>query len=117
VDEAYQWYAELLYEVLAPQPVTFTRDAAERAIRGLIDLRSPDHPVRRMSAPDDLIFFTRLSLMLNPIYAALNATVYIRSVLDDMDGVAAPITPLGKQHDAWVRQRGLPHGLDDHDHA
>jgi predicted unusual protein kinase regulating ubiquinone biosynthesis (AarF/ABC1/UbiB family) len=26
VDEAYQWWAELLYEWLAPQPVTFTKD-------------------------------------------------------------------------------------------
>jgi predicted unusual protein kinase regulating ubiquinone biosynthesis (AarF/ABC1/UbiB family) len=116
VDEAYQWYAELLYEVLAPQPVTFTQDAAERAIRGLVDLRSPDHPVRRLSAPDDLVFFSRLSLTLNPIYAMLNATVYFRSVLDDLDGVAEPTTPLGKQHEAWVRQRGLPYGLEPHDH-
>jgi predicted unusual protein kinase regulating ubiquinone biosynthesis (AarF/ABC1/UbiB family) len=116
VDEAYQWYAELLYEVLAPQPVTFTQDAAERAIRGLIDLRSPNHPVRRLSVPDDLAFFPRLSLIVNPICARLNATVYIRSVLDDLDGVAEPTTPLGKQHEAWVRQQGLPHGLDRHDH-
>jgi predicted unusual protein kinase regulating ubiquinone biosynthesis (AarF/ABC1/UbiB family) len=115
VDEAYQWYAELLYELIAPQPVTFTQEAAERAIRGLIDLRSPDHPVRHMSAPDDLIFFTRFNLIANPLMAALKATVYARSIIDDMDGVAAPITPLGKQHDAWVRQRGLPYGLEHHD--
>ncbi len=115
VDEAYQWHAELLYELIAPQPVTFTQEAAERAIRGLIDLRSPDHPVRHMSAPDDLIFFTRFNLISNPLMATLKATVYARSIIDDLDGVAEPITPLGKQHEAWVRERGLPHGLDHHD--
>jgi hypothetical protein len=31
-------------------------------------------------------------------------------------GAGAPITELGHQHNAWVRSRGLPHGLDDHDH-
>ncbi|MGH3563273.1 MAG: ABC1 kinase family protein, partial [Mycobacterium sp.] len=101
-DEAYEWMAGLAYEALAPQPITFTRDTAERAVRGLIDLRSPDHPVRRVSAPDDMVFFTRLSLMLNPIYAMLGATCYVRSIIDDLDGAAEPTTPLGKQHDAWV---------------
>ena len=52
---------------------------------------------------------------MNPICATLGATVHVRSMIDDMDGVAEPITPLGKQHDAWVRQRGLPYGLEPHD--
>lgn len=116
LDEAYQWMSELLYEVLAPQPVTFDRDSAQRAVRGLVDLRSPSHPVRRISAPDDLVFLTRLSLMMNPLFAELGATIYTRPVADDMDGIAEPTTPLGKQHEAWVCERGLPHGLDHHDH-
>jgi hypothetical protein len=33
-------------------------------------------------------------------------------MVDDLDGVAEPITPLGKQHIGWVRRRGLPFGLD-----
>lgn len=115
-DEAYRWMAEMLYEVLVPQPVTFTQDSSRRAIRTLIDVRSPDHPVRRLSAPDDLVFFPRLNLILNPICAMLGATIYARSIADDMDRVAEPITPLGKQHHAWVRQRGLPCGLEPHDH-
>jgi predicted unusual protein kinase regulating ubiquinone biosynthesis (AarF/ABC1/UbiB family) len=115
-DEAYQWMAEMLYEALVPQPVTFTQETSRRAIQTLIDLRSPDHPVRRLSAPDDLVFFPRLNLILNPICAMLGATIYARSIADDMDGVAEPITPLGKQHHAWVRQRGLPYGLEPHDH-
>lgn len=116
VDEAYQWMAELIYEVLAPQPVTYTQDTSKRAIGALVDIRSPDHPVRRVSVPEDFIFFTRISLTVNPICATLGATLHARSILDDMDGVAEPTTPLGKQHYAWVRQRGLPYGLEPHDH-
>ncbi|GFG72816.1 ABC1 kinase family protein [Mycobacterium botniense] len=116
VDETYRWMAELLYEALAPQPVTFTRDTSQRAVRALIDIRPPDHPLRRLSAPDDLVFFPRLNLILNPICAMLGATVHIRSAIADMDGVAEPITALGKQHHAWVRARGLPYGLEPHEH-
>jgi predicted unusual protein kinase regulating ubiquinone biosynthesis (AarF/ABC1/UbiB family) len=115
-DETYQWMAELLYEVLAPQPVTYTPDTSERAVHGLIDLRSADHPVRRMSIPEDFVVFTRLNLSLNAVSAILRATIHARAMVDDLDGVAEPITPLGKQHHAWVRQRGLPCGLDHHDH-
>ncbi|WP_375485761.1 ABC1 kinase family protein [uncultured Mycobacterium sp.] len=115
-DEAYQWMTELAYEVLAPQPVTASHETSQRAIRALIDLRPPDHPVRRLSVPDDLVFFPRINLVLNPIIAALGATLYARSIVDDLDGVAEPLTPLGKQHNAWVRRRGLPYGLEPHDH-
>jgi hypothetical protein len=113
-DEAYQWYAGLAYEYLAPQPVTFTHDTSKRAIRGLIDVRSAEHPVRRMSVPPDLVFFSRINLIANAMLATLEATIYARSILDDMDGVAEPITPLGKQHYQWVRRRGLPLGLQPH---
>jgi predicted unusual protein kinase regulating ubiquinone biosynthesis (AarF/ABC1/UbiB family) len=116
IDEAYQWWAELLYEWLAPQPVTFTKDTSQRAIRVLIDFRASDHPIRRMSIPDDFVMFSRLNLSLNAISATLDATIYARATTDDMDGVAEPITPLGKQHNAWVRDRGLPYGLEPHDH-
>jgi predicted unusual protein kinase regulating ubiquinone biosynthesis (AarF/ABC1/UbiB family) len=115
-DEAYQWMTGLVYEWIAPQPVTYTQDTTKRAVHALLDVRSPDHPVRRMSVPDDLVFLPRLNLSMNPTLATLGATIYARSVIDDMDGVAEPITPLGKQHDAWVRQRGLPCGLEHHDH-
>lgn len=114
-DETYQLMTQIGYELLAPQPVTFTPDALARAIRGMIDLRSADHPVRRMSVPDGLAFFSRQNLIMNPLFARLNATVHVRAITDDMDGVAKPITPLGKQHCDWVRQRGLPFGLDSHE--
>lgn len=115
-EEAYHWLAELVHEVLAPQPVTYTHETSRRGIHALLDVRSPDHPVRRLSIRDGLVFFTRYNLSVNTICAELGATLYARAMTDDMDGVAGPITPLGKQHDAWVRQRGLPYGLDAHDY-
>ncbi|PXX06283.1 ABC1 kinase family protein [Mycolicibacterium moriokaense] len=115
-DEAYQVIAELAYEWIAPQPVTYTHDTMRRAIHAMLDIRSPDHPVRRMSLPDDFVFLPRANLMMNPILANLGATIYARSIMDDQDGIAEPITALGKQHIAWVRQRGLPYGLQSHDH-
>jgi predicted unusual protein kinase regulating ubiquinone biosynthesis (AarF/ABC1/UbiB family) len=116
-DEAYQVIAELCYEWIAPQPVTYAQDTLKRAVHAMLDVRSPDHPARRMSLPDDFVFLTRTSLSMNPTLARLGATVYVRSILEDMDGTAEPITQLGKQHRAWVRQRGLPYGLEHHDHA
>jgi predicted unusual protein kinase regulating ubiquinone biosynthesis (AarF/ABC1/UbiB family) len=115
-EEAYGWMTELAYETLAPQPVKVGYDSPERAIRALFDLRPPDHPVRRISVSDDLVFFPRMSINMSSMLAALEATVYARAIVDDLDGLAEPITPLGKLHDAWVRQRGLPFGLERHDH-
>lgn len=58
-DEAYQWFAEFIDEWLVPQPATYTLDATHRTIRNLIDVRSPDHPGRRMSVPDGFALFPR----------------------------------------------------------
>ncbi|WP_081665216.1 AarF/ABC1/UbiB kinase family protein [Mycobacterium sp. UM_CSW] len=116
-DEAYEWWAEILHELLAPQPVTYTHDGSMRVTRGLVDARSADHPARRLSIPGDFVFFPRLTLGMNTLFAALGATLDARSIYDDLDGVAEPVTPLGKRHHAWVRQRGLPCGLEAHDHA
>ena len=104
VDEAYQWWAAMLYEMLVPQPVTYTAQTGERAIESMLDMRSADHPMRRMSVPADFVFFSRLNLSMNAVLSALGATVYARAMLDDMDGIAPPVTELGRRHDAWVRR-------------
>jgi predicted unusual protein kinase regulating ubiquinone biosynthesis (AarF/ABC1/UbiB family) len=49
-DEVYQVIAELCYEWIAPQPVTYTQDTTKRAIHAMLDFRSPDSPARRMSS-------------------------------------------------------------------
>jgi len=114
-DEVYQWLSELMHTILQPQPVTFTSHAAERATRNIADFRTGGHPIRRMTVPPDFVFFCRLSLSINAVLTALNATLDLRSLLDELDGVAAPTTEIGKAHDAWVRRRGLPYGMDHHD--
>lgn len=113
--ELYDWWAEVLFEWLAPQPITYTQETSRRVIHALVPL-SPSHLLRRVAAPNDIVFMSRISLNINTICAKLGATLYARSIPDDMDGVAAPITALGKQHHAWVRRRGLPFGLEPHDH-
>ncbi|MGV9797162.1 ABC1 kinase family protein [Mycobacterium sp. NPDC003449] len=114
-DEAYQWWSTLMYELLGPQPATYTQEATERSVRSLIDVRSGDHPIRRMSVPPDFVFFSRLNLSMNAIFTALGATFEARASVHDMDGVAEPVSDLGKQHIAWVRQRGLPFGMEHGD--
>jgi predicted unusual protein kinase regulating ubiquinone biosynthesis (AarF/ABC1/UbiB family) len=111
--ETYDWWAANLHELLVEQPATYTREASERAIRAIIDLRPVDHPVRQMAVPADFVFFSRLNLSMNAIFTVLRATFHTRAALDDLDGVADPVSELGRQHVAWVRQRGLPFGVDD----
>jgi predicted unusual protein kinase regulating ubiquinone biosynthesis (AarF/ABC1/UbiB family) len=115
-DDVYQWWAGLCHESLAPQPATYNEDTSRRATRGLVAF-SADHPIRRMLVPDDFVFVNRLFLSINTICGALGASVHVRALAEDMDGLAEPITPLGKQHVAWVRQRGLPFGLEHHEYA
>jgi hypothetical protein len=117
-EELYEWHAQVIYETaVMPQPVTFTPEAVRRVIGGLFDLRNPDHPMARMNAPDDFVFVSRVQLAVHSVFAALGVTAHARAMVDDMDGVAEPITELGKKHHAWVLGRGLPSALEHHDHS
>lgn len=116
-DELYNWQSELLYQsTAAPQPVTYAGDSVDRVVRGLFDIRDRSHPVARMAAPDDYVFAGRVQLAVQSVCAGLNATLPARAITQDFDGTIEPVTELGKQHHAWVRDRGLPNGLDHHDH-
>ncbi len=95
-EETFQWYAGIIHEILGPQPATYTEEASARAIEYLIDVRSADHPMRRMSVPPDFVFFSRLNLSMNAIFTALHATYHARAMLDDMDGIAEPVSDLGR---------------------
>jgi hypothetical protein len=75
-----------------------------------------DHPMARMNAPDDFVFASRLTLAVGSVAAGLRATLAARAMLNDLDGIAEPVTELGKLHHVWVRERGLPSALDHHDH-
>lgn len=107
-EELYQWAVELLYDVIAkPQPVTYTSQSRARVIRAMFDVRRRDHASARVSLPKAAAFNARIQLNLVGICATLGATVPVRAILDDLDGVAEPITVLGKQHHTWIRERGL----------
>ncbi|MEZ0053690.1 putative unusual protein kinase regulating ubiquinone biosynthesis (AarF/ABC1/UbiB family) [Mycobacterium sp. MAA66] len=114
--DVHAFYAQVFYELIAErQPVTYTPDSGARTTRWLFGLDSAN-PLTRMSAPADYVFAPRVQQALTNICGGLSATLHVRSINDDMDGVAEPTTELGKKHHAWVRDRGLPFGLDHHDH-
>ena len=116
VDELRSWWDIMLFELThMPQPVTYTSEAASRLIEATFST-DPDNPVNRMLVPKDFALFPRVQLALTHIAVALHATMHAKALVDDVDGVAAPTTELGKLHHAWVRERGLPTGLDRHDH-
>ena len=116
-DELYDWQTQLLYEFTqASQPVTFTRDSMDRLVHGMFNARDNHHPVARMTAPDDFVMVSRVQLAVTSVCAGLGATLPARAIADDYDGVAEPVTTLGKQHHAWARDRGLPTALEHHDH-
>lgn len=115
-DELHAWQQSLIYEIsTATQPVRYTPDTTARTVRAMFDVRQKDHPMARMNAPDDYIFISRHQLSGISLCVGLNATLPIRAIMDDLDGVSEPVTELGKLHHAWVRERRLPLGLDHHD--
>ena len=101
--------------IRAPQPVTYTPDATSHHSRILRRSRRRSSG-DQISAPATYAFTVRIMLASASVAAGLQATVPARAIIDDMDGVAEPITELGKLHHAWVRERGLPSALDHHDH-
>lgn len=115
-DELRQWVSEMSYEYHESQPFTYTPDAIGRIIRGSFDVRDRDHPVAKLSLPAEHAFTSRIMLAFASVAAGLEATLHSRALLDDMDGVAEPISELGTLHHEWVRERGLPGALDHHDH-
>lgn len=110
-----RWAAEMTYELTMPQPVTYTPDTTARTLREMFPGGS-DHPIAQLQVPAEFVFTSRISLAVNSVAAGLQATLPLRAIFDDLDGVAEPITELGKLHHAWVRERGLPSALDHHDH-
>jgi predicted unusual protein kinase regulating ubiquinone biosynthesis (AarF/ABC1/UbiB family) len=111
------YWSQVFYEIIvAPQPATYSPESSARTARWLFGLHDSTNPMTRMSAPDDLALAPRIQTAVSNVCGALHATLPARAIADDMDGVAEPITELGKLHHAWVRDRGLPSALEHHDH-
>lgn len=110
-----RFWKQVFHElVIAPQPSTYTADSGSRTARWLFGLDAAN-PLSRMTAPEALAFAPRVVTALHSVCGALHATLAARSIIDDMDGVAEPTTPLGEAHHTWLRERGLPLGLGHHD--
>lgn len=107
-DDVYRWWTELLHDVATKdQPVTYTSETVSHVVRTMFALRDRAHPSARVRVPKATVFAARIQLNLVSIGAGLGATVPVRAIVDDADGVAEPTTSLGKQHHAWLRERGL----------
>jgi predicted unusual protein kinase regulating ubiquinone biosynthesis (AarF/ABC1/UbiB family) len=111
-DELLQQSIDTWPDADMPQPVTYSPDTAARKLRGAFQAR----PEAQTTVPPEFVFLGRVLFAWSSVAAGFGATLYVRALTDDMDGVAPPITELGKLHHAWVRERGLPSGLDHHDH-
>ncbi|MFA4082656.1 ABC1 kinase family protein [Mycobacteroides salmoniphilum] len=110
-EEVHRWMDQNNPDVVGPQPVTYTAQLISRNLATL-DTSSPDSLSARIALPPDLIYFVRVPLGVRSTLSKLGATVNARAVVEDMAGVAEPSTPLGIRHVAWVRERGLPFGLE-----
>ncbi|KHO20187.1 ABC transporter [Mycolicibacterium setense] len=104
--------SDMTHATSQPQPVTYTPEHMARSLRAFLGDQNSTH----MTVTREFVFLPRLQIAFDHIAAGLRATVPVRSILEDLSGIAAPTTELGKLHHAWVRQRGLPCGLDHHDH-
>ncbi|WP_081279551.1 ABC1 kinase family protein [Mycolicibacterium fortuitum] len=106
--------SDMTHATSAPQPVTYTSDAAAGSLRALFGDQN-FLPAGQMTVTREFVFLPRLQIAFDHIATGLRATVPVRSILEDLSGIAEPTTELGKLHHAWVRERGLPCGLDHHD--
>ena len=107
-DELHRWWAELLHDIVAePQPVAYTPQNRARLIDGLFAFQDPRHPLARISVSGVAAATARIHLNLVSICAGLGATLPVRAIAEDIDGVAEPVTALGRAHHAWIRERGL----------
>lgn len=107
--------SDMTHATAAPQPVTYTAETAARSLNALMGDQN-FLPAGHLTVTREFVFLPRLQIAFDHIAAGLQATVPVRSILEDLSGVAEPTTELGKLHHAWLRERGLPCGLDHHDH-
>ncbi|MED5816398.1 AarF/ABC1/UbiB kinase family protein [Mycolicibacterium sp. 050232] len=104
--------SDMTHATTQPQPVTYTPEHMARSLRAFLGEQNSAH----MTVTREFVFLPRLQIAFDHIATGLRATVPVRSILEDLSGIAEPTTELGKLHHAWVRERGLPCGLDHHDH-
>lgn len=108
--------SDIAFATNLPQPVTYGPEIARRTLQSMFGGDQNYRTTGDMTVTREFVFLPRLQIAFDHIAAGLRATLPVRSILEDLSGVAEPTTELGKLHHAWVRERGLPCGLDHHDH-
>ncbi|MET9199495.1 AarF/ABC1/UbiB kinase family protein [Gordonia sp. NPDC003585] len=111
-DQVFEWWAMMSRASLGEQPHSFVADDSGDALRSFIGDGPASVAFRRMSVPSDYVMLARISLGVNAVLSGLGATFDTREQSDALDGIGEPTSDLAKAHTAWVRERGLPFGLD-----
>ncbi|WP_078308921.1 MULTISPECIES: AarF/ABC1/UbiB kinase family protein [unclassified Mycobacterium] len=110
-DETYRWITNFSPGLSLTQPVRYTPELMQEFLAA-VNVSNPDAGSRHLTIPPDMFMLSRITMGVTSSMTRLEATVNLRAILSDMAGVAEPETPLGVRHVAWVRERGLPFGLD-----
>lgn len=113
-DDVRRIVADMTREITQPQPVTYTTEFMAQSLRGFFG-HDDFLPAAHVQVTPESVFLPRMGIAFTHIAAGLHATLPVRAITDDLDGIAGPTTELGRQHHAWLRGRGLPCGLDHHD--
>lgn len=113
VEQAGVFCRGMIADAVAPQPVTFSPELNARKRQALLGGQGLTGLAKIRPTPE-AAFLPRVQLAMDHLFSGLRATIPVRSILDDMDGVAEPVTELGRRHHDWARERGLPGALDHH---
>ena len=104
--ELLDWWSASFDMILAPQPYTVTPQAVAAGIRHEFSPTGPHGKViRSMNAPPGFVFLTRIDTGMMSVLAELRATGYWRSIQEELDEGAEPITELGRAAQAFWQTR------------
>ncbi|ORA59316.1 ABC1 kinase family protein [Mycobacteroides franklinii] len=113
-DAVHHWITSFSPGLSLAQPVRYTPELMEEFLAA-VNISNPNAGSRHLTIPPEMFMLSRITMGVTSSMTTLGATVNLRAILSDMAGVDEPSTPLGIQHVAWVRERGLPFGLEPRD--
>lgn len=110
--EVFAWWEMMCDNVIGAQPHTFTAGDSTSVMRTLFDDSTAGVAGRKLAIPSDFIMLARINLGINAVMADLGAAFNTREMADSVDGIGIPTDELFDAHMRWVRERGLPFGMD-----
>jgi predicted unusual protein kinase regulating ubiquinone biosynthesis (AarF/ABC1/UbiB family) len=113
-NEVHDWITGFSPGLSLAQPVKYTPKLMEEFLVA-VNISNPNAGSRYLTIPPDMFMLSRITMGVTSSMTTLGATVNLQAILSDMAGVAEPTTALGVRHVAWVRERGLPFGLEPRD--